>query len=249
MLGSTYYTWDTLVAAPTASGWRYEVVDRPTPMFQRLSIHITTLNPGAAGPSPSHHAQEAVVLIKEGTADVLLNGKTSRAGPGAMIFLSAHAVHSLICVGNRPVTYYVFEIFTAATASVPDRPADEWAPTGHLRASIFDCDRLPTTSTKNGSRCIIVDAPTTNFEVFHSHITTLNPGVTTGLLTDPADEVIVIKSGLVESFLKGVTCRLGSGSFYFQAANDVHSMTNVGSTPATYQVFKWVVRDEAKARP
>jgi quercetin dioxygenase-like cupin family protein len=64
--------------------------------------------------------------------------------------------------------------------------------------------------------------------------------MTTGMLADPADEIIIITAGLVESNIKGITCRLAAGSFYFQAANDLHSMTNVGPTPTTYQVLKFV---------
>jgi quercetin dioxygenase-like cupin family protein len=242
-LGSTYFTWDTLVSTPTPSGARYDVVDSKTPTFERLSIHITTLNPGAAVHPPQHHAQEEAILIKDGDLELWLNGRTMRVGTGSLIFLAANAVHNITNVGIKSATYYVFGVRTAATMTVPDRPADEWAPPGKLRSSVFDCESLPTKANKNGMHCSVVDSPTATFVEFESHLTTLNPGANTGLLTDPADEVIVVKSGLVESYLRGITCRLGPGSFYFQAANDIHSMKNVGSVPATYQVFKWVVPD------
>jgi quercetin dioxygenase-like cupin family protein len=203
-------------------------------------MHITTLNPGAATHPPAHHAQEEVIWVKEGTLELWLNGKTQKAGEASFIFLAANAQHSITNAGDKPATYYVIDVYTAATATVHDGPADEWAPTDKLRSAVFDCNSITEISRPTGSRRPIVDSPTTTFVRLESHITMLNVGATTGPLNDGADEIIIIKSGLIESNIKGVTCRLGPGSFYFQRANDIHSSTNAGSTPASYQVIKIV---------
>ena len=239
-LGSTFYNWDTLIVTPTKSGARRAVIDSPTLSFARLTMHITTLNPGAILQPPGHHAQEEVIWVREGNLELWLNGKTQNAGPGALIFLAAHALHNLKNIGDKPATYYVIDVYTAATAIVRDQPADEWAPAGVLKSTVFDCNNLPSKPTPKGFSCPVVTSPTATLVELHSHLTTLNPGMTTGMLADPADEIIIITAGLVESNIKGITCRLAAGSFYFQAANDLHSMTNVGPTPTTYQVLKFV---------
>jgi len=246
LLGSTFYNPGTLTATPTKSGSRTDVYDGPTSMFNRLSIHITTLNPGLAVHPPQSHQQEEAVLVKEGSLQVSLNGKLLNAGPGALLFLAPHAVHNLTNVGDKPASYYVIDVYTDATATVPDQPYDELAPPGKLHSTVIDCDHLPSKPTKNGSRTDVADSPTATFVEFESHMTTLNPGRNNGYLTDPADEVIVVKSGLVESKINGVACRLGPGSFFFQAANDPHTMTNLGTTPTTYQIFKFVTDKQPK---
>ena len=245
-LGSTFYDWGTLVQAPTPSGSRCEVVDSPTLTFDRLSIHITTLRAGLAVHPPQSHSQEEVVLIKEGTLEISLNGQKLRAGPGELLFLAARAVHNLTNVGDGPASYYVIDVYTGASATVPNRPESDWLPAGKLHSTLFDCDNIPAKPNPNGSRRSVVDSPTFTFAEFESHLTTLAPGKSTPVLTDPADEIIVIKSGLVEVSIKSVSCRMGPGSFYFQASNDVHKVTNLGATPATYQVIKFVTEKTPK---
>jgi quercetin dioxygenase-like cupin family protein len=55
----------------------------------------------------------------------------------------------------------------------------------------------------------------------------------------PDEEVLIIREGTVETFLGDRTQVVGPGSVIFQAANQLHSIKNVGTTPATYHVIKW----------
>ena len=72
------------------------------------------------------------------------------------------------------------------------------------------------------------------------HITTLNPGQTPHEPhKHPDEEIIIIKEGIVESLVNGQLKRVGPGSIIFQAANQLHSIRNVGDTPAVYHVLKW----------
>jgi quercetin dioxygenase-like cupin family protein len=71
----------------------------------------------------------------------------------------------------------------------------------------------------------------------HCHITTLNPGQTSG---EPRrhlqEEVIIIKEGTIEATVDGRKETVGPGSVIFFAANAVTRLRNPGSTPATYTV-------------
>jgi quercetin dioxygenase-like cupin family protein len=55
----------------------------------------------------------------------------------------------------------------------------------------------------------------------------------------PEEELLIIKEGTVESLVNGEWKRVGAGSVIFQASNGMHTIKNVGDTPATYHVFKW----------
>jgi uncharacterized cupin superfamily protein len=241
MMGSTFYDWDALPVTPAENGSHRVTEDGSTGTLNRFSIHATTLNPGASShPHPQGHANEEAILVKEGTLKVILNGVEHPAPVGSLIFLASHVLHNLTNVGATPATYYVVDFFTDATSSVPDQPADVWETSDKLHSTVFDCESLPAAATKTGSRRSVVSSPTATLLQFESHVTTLDPGKETGVLHGLADEVIIIKAGLVEATVDGVSAELGAGSFYFQASRTAHNLRNLGTTPASYQVIKIV---------
>ena len=55
------------------------------------------------------------------------------------------------------------------------------------------------------------------------------------------EELLIIKEGTLETFQSGTTRKVGPGGIIFQASNELHNVTNIGSTPATYYVIGWSV--------
>jgi quercetin dioxygenase-like cupin family protein len=236
-LGSSFFDWDALVLKPTEAGSRCTVLDRPSLTFDRLVINVVTLRPGATTPPAAHNLCEKVILAREGGLELWLDGKTSRLAAGSLIFLERKSNYHLTNVGDRPATWYEVEVSTGATGL--DVSADR-AGADRLSSSVFDVDRLPEKSTATGSSRWFVDAPTETFRRLICHTTTLNPGQVTAFGYDEADELIFVRSGVIEPTLNGVSCRLGFGSFFFQASNDLHGTRNPGAVPATYLVIKIV---------
>jgi len=114
-LGSMVVDWTRLPVQATRTGERREVVNLPTATLGNIECHITTLNPGAAPHAPHRHPDEELILIKEGTVDVTLNGHTQQAGPGAILFFGSNDEHGLKNSGTTAATYYVVRVVTAAT--------------------------------------------------------------------------------------------------------------------------------------
>jgi quercetin dioxygenase-like cupin family protein len=56
----------------------------------------------------------------------------------------------------------------------------------------------------------------------------------------PDEELIIVKEGTLEAMQNGVTKQPGAGSIIFEASNQFHGLRNVGKTPATYYVIKWL---------
>ena len=79
MLRSTVFNWNSLTPRVTPNGERRDVADNPTPTLPVFECHITTLNPGRASHEPHRHPQEELILVKEGTLEVHINGQTQRA--------------------------------------------------------------------------------------------------------------------------------------------------------------------------
>lgn len=112
------------------------------------------------------------------------------------------------------------------------------SPAAKLPSTVFDWTKLVPTTTANGVRRAVFDAPTTTLDKVHLHITTLNPGANSG---EPRkhlqEEIIIVKEGLVEAHVDGRVQTAGPGSIFFFAANAVTRLRNAGDTPATYYVI------------
>ena len=114
-LTSTIFEWEKMQVTPAANGVRRAVFDAPTTTLDKVHCHITTLNPGASSGAPRRHLQEEVIVIKEGTVEATVDGRTQTAGPGSVIFFAANAVTCLRNVGDGPATYTVIYYFTPLT--------------------------------------------------------------------------------------------------------------------------------------
>jgi quercetin dioxygenase-like cupin family protein len=109
-----------------------------------------------------------------------------------------------------------------------------------MGSRVFDWNNLTPTPNKTGAVRRVVQEPTATLDELEIHITTLNPGETPHAPHQhPDEELLIVKEGTVESLNNGELKRLGPGSIIFQAANQLHSIKNVGSVPATYHVIKW----------
>jgi quercetin dioxygenase-like cupin family protein len=109
-----------------------------------------------------------------------------------------------------------------------------------LGSTIFDWNGLKAVENKTGAVRRVVQQPTATLDELEMHITTLNPGETSHAPHQhPQEEVIIVKEGTVESLVNGEMKRIGPGSIVFQASNQLHSIRNVGTGPATYHVVQW----------
>jgi quercetin dioxygenase-like cupin family protein len=56
-----------------------------------------------------------MVIVKQGTVEVLVNGEWKRVGPGSVIFNASNQLHGLRNVGSEQAIYHVINWKTAAT--------------------------------------------------------------------------------------------------------------------------------------
>jgi quercetin dioxygenase-like cupin family protein len=122
--------------------------------------------------------------------------------------------------------------------------------TSLMGSSIFDWNSIEVKPTKVGATRKFFQAPTATLDELECHVTTLNPGEAPHPPhKHPDEELIIVKEGTVESLVNGQIKRVGPGSVIFQASNQMHSIRNVGQTPATYHVIKWNSPGMLKAKP
>jgi quercetin dioxygenase-like cupin family protein len=109
-----------------------------------------------------------------------------------------------------------------------------------MSSSVFDWNSIEAKPNKTGSVRKFFQAPTATLDELECHVTTLNPGeMPHAAHKHPDEELIIVKEGTVEASLNGQVQRVEQGSIIFQASNQMHSLKNVGKTPATYYVIKW----------
>ena len=104
---SMVYPWSDADAKPNDWGKVRQVMRTPTPTLDELEIHISTLAPGKSPHAPHQHVHEELLILKEGTLETFQSGKTTRVGPGAIIFQSSNELHNVTNVGTTPATYFV----------------------------------------------------------------------------------------------------------------------------------------------
>ena len=103
------FNWADLKVVPTKTGERRMVFDAATPTLANLECHITTLNPGESPHPPHQHADEELMIVKEGTVEALQGDRTNLVTAGGIIFEAANERHGLRNVGTNPATYYVIK--------------------------------------------------------------------------------------------------------------------------------------------
>lgn len=114
-LGPAVFDWAKMEVKPTDVGAIRILVRQPTATLDELEMHVTTLNPGLASHPPHAHPNEELVIVRDGTVEVLNGGSWKRLGPGSVIFNASNSLHALRNVGDTPATYHVINWKTAQT--------------------------------------------------------------------------------------------------------------------------------------
>jgi quercetin dioxygenase-like cupin family protein len=115
VMHSRVFDWNTMTAKANDYGSSRAVVRAPTPTLEELEMHITTLNPGQTSHAPHQHANEELIIIREGTVETLSLGEWKRVGAGSIIFNASNELHGIRNVGSTPATYHVVNWKSSST--------------------------------------------------------------------------------------------------------------------------------------
>jgi quercetin dioxygenase-like cupin family protein len=76
----------------------------------RVDLHETALAAGQMPHAAHHHVHEEMLLIREGTLEVTLKGRTERLGPGSAVYIASNEEHGWKNVGTTKATYFVLAL-------------------------------------------------------------------------------------------------------------------------------------------
>ena len=116
-LSSRVFDWASLAATSTKVGEVRPYFDAATRTLARLESHVTTLNPGEISHAAHAHADEELVIVREGRLEATINGVPHVAGAGSVFFFASHDLHGLRNPGPERTSYHVVRIFPRDLAS------------------------------------------------------------------------------------------------------------------------------------
>jgi (S)-ureidoglycine aminohydrolase len=107
--GSILMDWKEPTVEKTDRGERRQFFNRPTALFEKFDMHVTTLNKGSVSHLPHTHRQEEIILVKSGTISMQIGDKHYPATVGDIVFLPTGVAHALENTSNGPCTYFAFQ--------------------------------------------------------------------------------------------------------------------------------------------
>ena len=75
-----------------------------------IELHMTELDPGQAPHAPHRHVHEEIFMLREGTVDLTISGKTTRLGSGSVAYVASNELHGLVNSGSEAAHYFVIAL-------------------------------------------------------------------------------------------------------------------------------------------
>ena len=77
-----------------------------TPASTKFVTGRFVLPPGKSPHAPHTHAEEEVMIIERGHGEIFCDGKTTRVGPGSVMYTTPNAPHAIYNKTDEPLTFY-----------------------------------------------------------------------------------------------------------------------------------------------
>jgi quercetin dioxygenase-like cupin family protein len=84
-------------------------LDGQTGQLKSLIVGSLQLKPGQAPHPPHTHPDEEVLLVTEGECEIMLEGKTTKAGLGTVMYAPSNRIHGITNTSSSPMTFYYFK--------------------------------------------------------------------------------------------------------------------------------------------
>lgn len=107
--GSFMINWEDVPLRETQKGGARSFFERPTAMFERLEMHVTTLKSGIQSHPPHTHRPAEIILMIEGESQEQIDDNFYQGQAGDFYFLGSETLHTIKNIGDQPCTYFAFQ--------------------------------------------------------------------------------------------------------------------------------------------
>jgi quercetin dioxygenase-like cupin family protein len=83
--------------------------DGPTDQLKAMTAGSLKLKAGMSPHPPHQHPEEEIMIVTEGTGEILVGGKTTQVGPGSMMYCAANKLHGVKSTGKTDLVFYYFK--------------------------------------------------------------------------------------------------------------------------------------------
>jgi mannose-6-phosphate isomerase-like protein (cupin superfamily) len=83
--------------------------DGPTDQLKAITAGSLRLKAGMSPHLPHQHPEEEFMVITEGTGEIVVEGKTTKVGPGTMMYCAAGRLHGIVNTGKTPLLFYFYK--------------------------------------------------------------------------------------------------------------------------------------------
>jgi len=110
VLASKTYRYEDLPVHNEGPNRGRPIFDGETHTGVPIELHETELAPGQMPHPAHHHAHEEMILVREGTMEVTIEGKSSTLGPGSVGYVESGEEHGWRNVGTGHARYFVLAV-------------------------------------------------------------------------------------------------------------------------------------------
>lgn len=107
ILPSRVYKYEDLPVKVNKTSRGRAVLNGETHSGFPIEMHLTELDPGQAPHAPHRHVHEEIFMLRAGTVDMTISGKTTRLTPGSVAYIASNELHGLINSGSEAAHYFV----------------------------------------------------------------------------------------------------------------------------------------------
>jgi mannose-6-phosphate isomerase-like protein (cupin superfamily) len=110
VMKTTHFKYDQIPVTVNGKNKQRRMFTGKTHTGFKIESHQSEIAPGEVNHAPHQHLREEMMLIREGTMELTINGKPYRLGPGDVGVIGSNEMHNAKNVGTANATYFIVNI-------------------------------------------------------------------------------------------------------------------------------------------